>query len=430
MSEKLALLGGTPHVPAGMMKPWPPIDETDHAMVAASLDGGKHSFGPNCEAFQSEIAAWNGNKYAVFTNSGTAALHMGLVACGVGAGDHVLVTAYSWSSSATCIIHHNAIPIFVDVDFDTINMDVDKIEAAITPRTKAIVAVQLHGLAINMEKLMAIAQKHNLMVVEDACQSHGALYDGRKVGTFGHCAALSFNQNKCLCSGEGGMFLTDDDERANLAKQVWSFGETRTPLDDRDYHAYALGWMYRGSDLVAAFGRAQLKKLDGYLETQRENAKVLIGELNGIPGVILPTEPEGHRHIYYSFTIRIDMDVIGWTGDPVRMRAAIMQAIRMEGAEVGLWQRHILPAMTVFQAKNAYGHGSPWAQHDAMDVDYNPEGFPVAKRHADTHFGIITPLRAPNGPEMAKRVGEAIRKVFDNIDKVDVEQVLAPKKKG
>lgn len=209
---KPAILGGERTIPEGMLKKWPPIDNTDREMVMASLEGTNHSFGPNCQAFQEEFAAWNGNKHAIFTNSGTAALHMGLAACGIGAGDHVIVTSYSWSSSATCIIHHNAIPIFVDIDFATINMDTDKIEAAITPRTKAIVVVHLHGLAVNMDKVCAVARKHNLKVVEDCCQAHGALFNGRKVGVFGDCAAFSFNQNKCLCTGEGGMFVTQNDD--------------------------------------------------------------------------------------------------------------------------------------------------------------------------------------------------------------------------
>ncbi|MBL4701524.1 MAG: DegT/DnrJ/EryC1/StrS family aminotransferase [Phycisphaeraceae bacterium] len=423
----LAILGGTPTVPDTAVKHWPPIDDTDRKMVLDSLNGGKHAFGPNSQAFQEEMAAWNGNKYGIFTNSGTAALHMGLVGCGVGAGDHVLVTGYSWSSSATCIIHHNAIPIFVDIDFDTINMDIDKIEAAITSKTKAIVAVHLHGLALNMDKLMAIANKYNLKVIEDACQSHGALYKGRKVGTMGHCAALSFNQNKSLCAGESGMFLTDDEEICAGAASLWSFGETRTPLESRDYHAYALGWMYRGNDLTAAFGRSQLRKLDGYLEAERSNAAVLRAELQDITGLILPTEPEGHSHTYYNFSIRIDMQAIGWTGDPVRMRDAIVKAVQAEGSWCCVWQRFILPSMTVFQAKNAYGKGSPWAEHDALDIDYNPANFPVAQRHSDTHFAVIMPLRAPNGPDVAKLTGQGIRKVFENISKIDPDQILDSK---
>jgi len=426
--DDLAVLGGAPAIPDGLIKNWPPVDDTDRQMVLASLDGGKHAFGPNCKAFAEEYAAWNGNLHSIFTNSGTAALHMSLVACGVGAGDHVLVTAYSWSSSATCIIHHNAIPIFVDIDFDTINIDVDKIEEAITPRTKAIVVVHLHGLAVNMNKVLAVAKKHNLKVIEDACQAHGALFNGRKTGTFGDCAAFSFNQNKCLCAGEGGMFVTNNEEYAALARRLWSFGETRTPLDDRDYHAYALGWMYRGSDMVAAFGRAQLKRLNSYLDIQRKNAAALTKSLQDVKGLITPTEPEGHTHNWYNYTNRIDMDAIGWTGDPVRMRDAIMKAVQAEGAKVSVWQRFILPAMTVFQAKNAYGKRSPWAEHDAMNVDYNPARFPVAQRHADTHIGMTVPLRAPNGPEVAKTTGEAICKVFDNIHRIDPAQILAQDK--
>ncbi len=420
----LAVLGGERAVPEGSIGDWPPIDDVDRRMVLNSLNGSNHAFGPNCKEFQQEFAEWNGNRHAIFTNSGTAALHMGLVACGVGAGDHVLVPAYSWSSSATCVIHHNAIPVFVDIDWETMNMDVDAIEGAITPRTKAVIVVHLHGLAVDMDRVMDIARRHDLMVVEDACQAHGALFDGRKVGTFGHCAAFSFNQNKCLCSGEGGMFVTDDDERRAAAAKLWSFGETRTPLESRDYHAYALGWMYRGADMTAAFGRAQLTKLDRYLEIQRENAAALSETIADVPGLIPPTEPDGFLHNWYNYTNRIDMDAVGWAGEPARMRDAVMKALNAEGVPVSVWQRFILPAMTVFQARNAYGKGSPWAEHDATDVEYDPARFPVATRHADTHFGMTSPLRAPNSSNVARLIGNAIRKVFDNIDRVDPDRIL------
>lgn len=288
---ELAILGGPRTVPAGAIKPWPPISDLDREYVMASLNGDSHAFGPNCVALEKEFAEWNGNQFAITTNSGTAALHMAVAACGCGVGDHVLVTAYSWSASATCIMHHNCLPVFVDIDFDTINIDVDKIEAAITPKTKAIIIVHLHGLAVNMEKVMAVARKHNLKVIEDACQAHGALFNGKKVGTFGDCAAFSLNQNKCLCSGEGGMFVTNDEEIARKARQLWSFGETSTPMESRDYHAYALGWMYRNNDLTAAFGRSQLARLDEHLAVSRGHAPVLYEALQGIKGLILPTAP-------------------------------------------------------------------------------------------------------------------------------------------
>src|SRR5262245_22686692 len=212
MSEKLSIQGGERAIPEGVVKKWPPIDDIDRRMVMASLEGENHTFGPNCRAFEEEFAAWNGSKYAITTNSGTAALHMCVAACDCGAGDEVIVPAYSWSSSATCILHHNAIPVFVDIDFDTMNIDPARIEAALTPRTKAIVVVHLHGLAVEMAPVVALAERYGLKVIEDACQSHGATYQGKKVGTLGHCGAFSFNQNKSLCSGEGGMFVTDDEE--------------------------------------------------------------------------------------------------------------------------------------------------------------------------------------------------------------------------
>jgi len=416
---ELAILGGPKAVPDGMMKAWPPISDLDRQYVLASLESDSHAFGPNCAKLEEEFAAWNSNKFAITTNSGTAALHMAVAACGCGAGDHVLVTAYSWSSSATCIIHHNALPVFVDIDFDTINIDPDRIEAAITPRTKAIIVVHLHGLAVDMDRVMAIARKHNLKVIEDACQAHGALYHGKRVGTFGDCAAFSFNQNKCLCSGEGGMFTTDNEEIATAARQIWSFGETRTPLEKRDYHAYALGWMYRNNDLTAAFGRSQLTRMDEYLVLQRENAAVLLKSLQGVKGLIAPTQPEGFLHNWYNFTSRVDMKALGWTGDPAVMRDAVMQGIQAEGVPVGIWQSYILPAMTVFRAKNAYGYGCPWSCRYGSDIpEYDPAQYPEAQRHCDTHFGMTSPLRAPHGPDVAQAVGTAFRKVFENTDKL------------
>ena len=411
--------GGPKAVPDGTLKSWPPIDDADRRMVIASLEDDVHTFGGNCKALQEEFAAWNGNRYAVTTNSGTAALHMCLVGCDCGVGDEVIVTSYSWSSSVTCVLHHNCIPVFVDIDFDTINMDVDKIEAAITPRTKAIIAVHLHGLTVDMEEVMAIADKHGLKVVEDACQAHGARFRGGKAGTLGHCAAFSLNQNKCLCGGEGGIFVTDEEEMLARAKSLWSFGETRTPLEDRDYHVYALGWMYRNNELSAAFARAQLTKLDYYLERQKENAQRLTECLQGVPHLILPTEPDGCEHNWYNYTIRFDMKALGHIEDASDFRDKIVEAMQAEGVETTVWQKFILPAMTVFQAKNGYGKGCPWECRHAAPVDYSPGQYPVAQRHCDSHTGMTTPLRAPNDPAVAELTAKGIRKVMENAGQLE-----------
>ncbi len=417
--EKLAIFGGQQTVPEGLIKSWPPIDDTDRKMVMASLEGGKHAFGPNCVAFQKEFADWNGNQFAINTNSGTAALHMGIAACGCGAGDEVIVTSYSWSSSATCILHHNCIPVFVDIKFETMNIDEDKIEAAVTPKTKAIVAVHLHGLPVNMDKVMAIAKRHKLKVIEDACQAHGALFQGRKVGTWGDCAAFSFNQNKCLCTGEGGMFVSNDETIYNNAKQLWSFGETRTPAEDRDYHAYALGWMYRCNDLTAAFGRAQLAKMDGYHDTLAANVKKMNECLAGTPHLILPENYPGAEGNGYNYTMRFDMEALGHADDPREFRDKIVRALKAEGVQTSVWQNFILPAMTVFQAKNGYGKGCPWDCSHAQPVDYDLSQYPMAQKHTDSHTGMTQPLRAPNGLDSVEATAAGIRKVMEQADKLN-----------
>ena len=153
-ASKLAIHGGPKAVPDGTIKKWPPVDDSDRKMVLDSLNGNNHAFGPNCTAFEKEFAAWNGNKHAITTNSGTAALHMGIVACGCGTGDEVIVPAYSWSSSATCVLQHNCVPVFVDIDYATMNIDPAKIERAITPKTRAIIVVHLHGLPVEMDKII------------------------------------------------------------------------------------------------------------------------------------------------------------------------------------------------------------------------------------------------------------------------------------
>ena len=426
MSETLAIYGGTPAVDVTKVVNWPPVDKTDEKMVLDALYAQVQTYGKHNMAFGEEFAKWNGNQYALFTNSGTAALHMCLVGCGIGAGDHVLVTAYSWSSSATCILHHDAIPIFVDIDPETFLMDPDKIEEAITPRTKAIIVVQLHGLCNDMDKINAIARKHGLKVIEDACQAHGALYKGRKAGTLGDCAAFSFNQNKCLSCGEGGMFVTNDEEIYKGGAKLWSFGEIARPDERRDYHAYALGWMYRNNELTAAFGRAQLSKYDFYFNTLRDNGEYLLKNLAGTPDLLLPYEPEYATHNWYNFNLRIDFDKMHIT-DPeeqIAFRDAVAAALRDEGIRASVWQRFILPEMTVFAAKNAYGMGYPWSIPGADEgVDYSLEKFPNALAYSRKHISIVQTLRAPNGLDIAEQVRQGISKVFNNLDKIDPERI-------
>lgn len=440
MAETLAILGGKPACKGVEFKVWPEATKQDEESVLASLRQIKHAWGPNCVALQEEFAAWNGNKFCSATNSGTAALHMGIAACGIGAGDEVITTTLSWTSSATCILHHNAIPVFVDVDWDSMLIDPAKIEAAITPNTKAILPVHFWGVPCDMDPIMQIAAKHGLSVIEDACQAHGALYKGRKVGTIGHCAAFSLNQNKNLSAGEGGLFVTDDERIYELARALMSFGEMRAPEEHRDYHSYGMGWMYRTSDLPAAYARNALSRLDQTNAQARANFERLTKGLSGVRGLIPSFDTPDQRGNAYQYVIKLDFDQLGWTGHKLRrpstelrmpelyaehpelrrrMRDAIANALNAEGVEAQL-PRWILPAQTVFQGKNGYGKGCPWeCSHAGRDVSYDLSQWPVTLDVVDSYFALaVNQHRPPNGPEQIDALIAGIRKVFENLDQV------------
>ena len=424
-SGALAIHGGERTIPKGMMKRWPPVEDVDRRMVLDSLEACQPAYGPNYKALEEEFARWSGLPYCCFTNSGTAALHMALVACGVGCGDEVIVPAYTWPSSATCCLHHNAIPVFVDIEWTTMNIDVTKIEAAITSRTKAIIAVHLHGLMVDMDAVMDIASRHGLKVIEDACQAHGATFRGRRAGSFGHCVASSTNHNKCLSSGEGGFFLSGDKDLFERGKTLWYFGEHRPPEAGEAYHAYGMGWMYRSSDLTAAYARAQLTRLDSYLAQIRTNALRLEECLRGVPNLILPVEPEGFGHNYYNYTIRFDMKALGHSRDAAAFRDKLVKALCAEGVETGVWQAWPVPEMTAIAARDAYGRGCPWSC-TKNKTDYSLKQFPVAIKHCNWHTGMTFPLRPPNEPDLAEAVAAGWRKVMTNIDQV--EKIETPTK--
>ncbi len=344
---------------------------------------------------------------------------MCIAACGSLEGDEVIVPAYSWSSSATCVLLRNCIPVFVDIDWDTMNIDVGRIEAAITSKTKAILVVHLHGLAVDMHVVLDVARRHGLKVIEDVCQAHGARLQGRMAGTLGDCAAFSFNQHKNLCAGEGGMFVTGDEEMLKTARRLWSFGEAATPAETRDYHVYSIGWMYRMNDLTAAFGRAQLTRLEMYLEWQERSVPLLTRRLREVPYLILPTEPAGHEHTWYNYVIRLDVEAMGHADTARAWRDRIVRALVAEGVQASVWQRCILPAMAAFQTKNAYGHGTPWSSPHARPVNYDLTQYPVAQRHCETHICLGETIRFPNGSDVIELIATGFRKVMTNLDQID-----------
>ncbi|MFW6060942.1 MAG: DegT/DnrJ/EryC1/StrS family aminotransferase, partial [Phycisphaeraceae bacterium] len=395
---RLALHGGAPAVPADLaFHTWPAVTEEDERLVLESLRQDKHASGPHVNALRDEFAAWNGNTHCLPTNAGTSALHMCVAGCGIGPGDEVITTALSWTSSASCIIHHNAIPVFIDVDWDSMLLDPAKIEAAITDKTKGILVVHYWGVACDMDAIMAIARKHNLKVIEDACQAHGALVNGKKVGTIGDAGAFSLNQNKNLCGGEGGFFVTNDQDIFDRGRALACFSDMRPAEAGRDFHDYGLGWMYRTTDLNAAFALGQLRKLDQTNAWAQENWHKLDEKLADTPHFVRPFQSDARPTNGYAYVLRADPAYAEQRGVALSdLTDAIVAALKAEGLPVSR-AKWLLPAHAVFQAKNAYGKGSPWSDgHARQDVSYALDQYPVAQRCVDTCLWNINTHRPPN----------------------------------
>ena len=278
----------------------PQIGEEERNAVLAVLESGQLAQGPVVEAFESEFAAWCGARHAVAVNSGTAALHLLLLAHGIKEGDEVITTPFTFVASANAALFVGARPVFVDIESDTYCLDPSRVEAAITPKTRAIVPVDLYGQAAQVPELRAIAERHGLVLIEDACQAHGAAIGARKAGALGVSASFSFYPTKNMTTAEGGMVTTDDPD---VAAKV---GVLRQHGASHRYHHDVLGYNFRLTDIAAAIGRAQLAKLDRFNEIRRRNASVLDEGLAGIPGVVTPRERRGYRHVYHQYTVRIE----------------------------------------------------------------------------------------------------------------------------
>ncbi|MDH7487013.1 MAG: DegT/DnrJ/EryC1/StrS family aminotransferase [Anaerolineae bacterium] len=420
MPEKLAISGGTPVLQRSDYQNWPIITDDDRRLVNEVLDSGILAGGtaPQVTALEREWAAYTGAKHCLTTTSGTAALHMALAAVGVGPGDEVITSAFTFLASASCALHQNAIPVFVDIDPRTYNMDPGKLEAAITERTKAVIPVHIQGLPADMDPIMEIARKHGLFVIEDACQAHGAMYKGRMVGTIGDIGTFSLNNYKNLPGGEGGLFITDNEVYLKKGMLIRCFGDEIDEVSHRRiYNASILGYMYRNQELPAALARAQLMHLDERNNVRIANANFLTQELSKIPGVIPPYCPPECKHVYFFYNVRFDPEAAGVECEPRRFRIAVEKALYKEGALVGQWQTMPVPAQDIFQSKLGYGGSHyPWALNEAKGItyEYRADDYPVAKELCDT-YTIVHGIHAPNGIELMKKIVQAFHKVFANL---------------
>lgn len=277
----------------------PIIGEEEIENVVEVLKSGMIAQGPKVAEFEEKFAKWVGAKYAVATNSGTAALHVALLSCGIGPGDEVITTPFTFIATGNAIVYTGATPVFADIDLETYNIDPDTIEDLITDKTKAILPVQLYGQSADMDKIREIAKKHDLLVIEDAAQAHGAMYNDEKVGNMGDMACFSFYPTKNMTTSEGGMITTNNKELAEKARVFRAHGSNIKYKHDE------IGYNFRSSDIAAAIGLAQLDKIDEFNEKRINNANYLNEGLKNVEGVITPASPENRKHVYHQYTIRV-----------------------------------------------------------------------------------------------------------------------------
>ncbi|RDG39745.1 DegT/DnrJ/EryC1/StrS family aminotransferase [Streptomyces corynorhini] len=279
----------------------PVIGEEEIDAAVRVMRTGRVVQGPEVAAFEAGFAELVGGAHCVAVNSGTSALHLLLLALGIGPGDEVIVPSFSFAASANAVRLVGADVVFADIEPDSFCLDPAAVEAAITPRTAAIMPVHLYGHPAAMDRLMPLAEKHGLAVVEDACQAHAAALDGTPVGAFGSGGTFSFYPTKNMHALEGGMVTTGDAEVARTLRLLRNQG-----MEQR-YANEIVGANMRMTDVSAAVGRVQLTKLDGWTERRRANAAYLDGHITA-PNVVTPTVAEGARHVYHQYTVRIRGD--------------------------------------------------------------------------------------------------------------------------
>ena len=314
----------------------PEIGEAElKSVVEAVKSGWVSSKGPFIEKFEEKFSSYIGVKYGISTSNGTTALHLALAALEIKRGDEVIVPDLTFASVANVIIYTGAKPVFVDSHPEYWCIDPSKLEEKITKKTRAIIPVHLYGHPCNMDSIIETAKDHNLYVIEDCAEAHGAKYKGRKVGTFGDIACFSFYGNKIITTGEGGMCLTKNEE---LAEKIRVFRDHGMDTKKKYWHQ-VIGFNYRMTNLQAALGVAQLKKIDKFIEKKRKIAKTYNTFLKNVQGVTLHPEMPWAKNIYWLYSILIDAKKYGINRDD------LIKKLAQKGIETRsfFYPMHIMP---------------------------------------------------------------------------------------
>lgn len=334
----------------------PQIGKREIREVSKVMRSRRLAQGEQVQQFETEFSELLAHKrVSVAVNSGTSALHLALIAAGIGPGDEVLVPSFTFAATANVVVLAGATPVFCDVDPRTFNMDASTMKSKITERTRGVIPVHLYGLPSEMRGIQAVARDHGLLIIEDAAQAHLAEIDGQPVGTFGDFAAFSFYPTKNMTSGEGGMAVASSDAPARAIRLLRNQGmEVR-------YQNEIVGFNNRMSDIHAAIGRVQLQRLRGWTEKRIRNAKYFSENLDGVR---TPFVPDGFKHVFHQYTIRIPADRDGFA-------EALRREHRVETAVYYPIPAHRLPSMKIYSSK-AELPGSDRASEEVLSIPVHP----------------------------------------------------------
>jgi dTDP-4-amino-4,6-dideoxygalactose transaminase len=345
------------------------------AAVEGVLTAQQFVLGPHGEALEREIAEASGTRHAIGVASGTEALELGLHACGVKAGDEVIVPAFTFIATGSAVSALGAKPVFADVEPATFNLDPDQLEARITPRTRAIVVVHLFGLSADMDPILAIAEKHGISVVEDNAQSFGATYCGRKTGSMGRLGCLSFYPSKNLGAyGDAGMIVTNEEKLAARLRSLRNHGQTG------QYLSTERGWNSRLDELQAAILRVKLRHLADWTVARQAHAKLYDSLLRDMPGIVLPRVPPGREHVYYLYTIRVEGRAGGYTRANEKRNEArsdlVQQRLKARGIASTVYYPvplHLQPLYALLGGKPGDFRTSERAAREVLSIPLYPE---------------------------------------------------------
>ncbi|MEM1991527.1 MAG: DegT/DnrJ/EryC1/StrS family aminotransferase [Thermoproteota archaeon] len=337
----------------------PVIDEAEIEEVSKVLRTGMlttwHGSGERVSEFERSFASYIGVEYAIAVNSGTAALHTALAACGIGHGDEVIIPAMTFVATANVVLIQGAKPVFVDVDPETLCMDPEKFQDAITDNTKAVIPVHVYGCPAEMDAIMEIAEDKGLIIIEDAAQAHGALYKGKKIGSIGHMGCFSFFASKNMTTGEGGIITTNDAEYARKCRLFRTHGQEEAHM------AVIPGLNYRMTEFEAAIGLVQLSKLEKLNAIRARNAEVLKDYLEGIPSIITPTFPSYVKPSHYVYTIRVR------GGGPKKSRDMLQKYLTENGIEAAIYWPNPVHLHPLYMGLYGYQRGSLPVSEEASD---------------------------------------------------------------